>query len=99
MITEVILYDNKYADLCATVKSIAESGKDVLSKVQVLVCNSTEGKMDSVILSELSCTKEELKLNLSYFSGQYREIISKLQDMGTDYVHFVQYSLYRSRRF
>ena len=93
MITEVILYHNKYADLKATINSIVESEQNRMENVQVLVCNSTEEKIDGVILNEIrekTAKIEELKLDLISFAEQYQVILSKLQAMGTKYVHFVQ---------
>ena len=90
MITEVILFHNKYADIEATIKSVAEAVKDMTDAVQVLICNATEEKIEGVILKEIKSKNKELKLDIISFAGQYKHIIEALQEMKTEYVHFVQ---------
>lgn len=90
MITEVILFHNKYADIEATIKSVAEAVKDSPEAVQVLTCNATGEKIDSVILKEVKCNAKELKLDLISFAKQYKHIIEALCGMKTEYVHFIQ---------
>ena len=90
MITEVILFHNKYADLGATVKSVAASAKGMKEAVQVLICNATGDKIEGVILSEVGNECKELKQELTSFAKQYKHIVKELQSMGAEYVHFVQ---------
>lgn len=90
MITEVILFHNKYADLKATIESIAASGKALSDKVSVLIVNAAGDKISDDILSGASYKTEELKQDLTSFGGQYKAILGKLRQMEADYVHFVE---------
>ena len=81
MITEVILFHNKYADLGATVKSVAASAKEMPEAVQVLICNATGDKIDGAILLEFEKNCKELKQDSTSFAKQYKHIVKELQSM------------------
>ncbi len=92
MITEVILYDNPYADLKATVDSICKSDAASLQQIKIIIadlCGAMEKNTGTVHLADEKGIALQV-CNLDEESASFAKMFNVIKNaVDTDYIHFL----------